>query len=134
MSGIEQGKAAPENEVPITPNPYAAFFDMFGDWLWSEIQQRFKDTGRGAVVIDTATAVRLEDEKDQEGHDVFLTYGYIDQRNVEEMGKPDLIRKVHTYDPTREYIAIFVRGEDVTTYRVGVFPDENKPTQTQETG
>ena len=107
---------------------------MFGDMLWAGVKERFKELGRGAVVIDTANATRFEEEKDEEGHDLFLRYGYIDRRNVEEMGKPDLIHKVQTYDPATEFIVIFIREGETTSYRVAVSPGENKSTQDRATG
>lgn len=80
-------------------------------------QQGFRDSGRGALVIDTTTLVRHEQGM---SHPFF----FLAEKAIEEKESlVDALRMVRAYDPSWELVTVLLKPQDrESTYRIGV-PD-----------
>lgn len=77
-------------------------------------QQGFTVAGRGAIVTDTAILVV------QEGGRQSHPFGYIPLPEIEQRQWQDVIRMVKTYEPNWEFVAVLLKGNRESAYRVGV--------------
>ncbi len=84
--------------------------------FWPAAQQAYKDSGRGAIVVD------ITSRPTGEGH----PFIYLPQSEIEKMEDADAFRMVTQYDPTWELVTMLLKHEGrVSTYRVGI-PDQKK--------
>ena len=99
------------------------------DVFWLFASHAFAETGRGAIVVDTAVQ-----PIPGAGHPV----GYFSQQRIEDNAltatKDERIRRmVAEYHPTQEYVLVLLRPGDVASaFRVGIIPPEPWDVETDE--
>jgi hypothetical protein len=78
--------------------------------FWPAAEASFKESGRGAIVVDTTSRPTREGNP----------FGYFPQEKLEEEDDEDIHRMVREYDPEREFVIVLIKSENRTsTYRVG---------------
>lgn len=81
--------------------------------FWPAAQQGFQESGRGALVIDTHTLVKHERGESN-------PFGYVPSEEVERHGWREVTRMLAAYDPSWEFVAVLLKGERESAYRVSV--------------
>jgi hypothetical protein len=78
--------------------------------LWPAAEQCYKAQGRGAIVVDTTS-------RPTGGGNPFY---YLPAEAVESLHEPDAVRMVKQYEPLWELVAMLLKAEIISTYRIGV--------------
>ena len=79
--------------------------------FWPAAERGYKESGRGAIVVDTTSRPTGEGNP----------FIYLPEVEIEKMDDPDALRMVRQYDPTWELVAMLLKSEGrVSTYRVGI--------------
>ena len=82
--------------------------------LWLAARQGFEQSGRGAVVTDTTIAPVKH--QGGEGHPMY----YLPAEQIEQQRWEEVKRLVRGYDPTWEFVAVFLKPGRESAYRIGV--------------
>ena len=81
--------------------------------FWPAAQRGFQEAGRGVLVVDTTTLVKHERGESN-------PFGYLPSGEAEQYEWEDVIRMVRAYDPSWEFVAVLLKGDRESAYRVGV--------------
>lgn len=108
--------------------PHWAKRERVGDlaWLgenlhvfWPAAERGFRDSGRGALVVDATTLVSHPKGKSN-------PFFYLPQAEIKKHDWADAIRMVSAYDPTWELVIVLLKSNDrESIYRIGV-PSQRK--------
>jgi len=78
--------------------------------FWAAAATAFRESGRGAIVVDTIT---------QPAPDAGHPFGYLSQEQLEQDGDDDTKRMLSQYDPSRELVLLLLKPEYRTSsYRI----------------
>ena len=95
-------------------------FEWIGENLgsfWPLAKEVFKESGRGAIVVDTTS------QPTGEGH----PFGYFSQEDLEKFEDEDTDRILQNYDPEKEFVIMLLKSDDRTsTYRIQAIPRREK--------
>ena len=81
--------------------------------FWPAAQRGFRESGRGALVVDITTLVKHE--RGESNPFIYLPSGETERHRWE-----DIIRMVRSYDPSWEFVAVVLKGDRESAYQVGV--------------
>jgi len=84
--------------------------------LWPAAQQGYRDSGRGAIIVDTTSRPTGAGNP----------FAYMPEVGIVEMDEQDALRMVRAYDPSWEFVTMLLKSQNrMSTYRVGV-PSEKR--------
>jgi hypothetical protein len=72
-----------------------------------------EESGRGAIIIDTNTLV---ERGEQAGNPMF----YLPAQQIEQNAWGAAIKMVREYDPSQEFVAVLLKKNRESAYRIGV--------------
>lgn len=73
----------------------------------------FEASGRGALIVDTNT---IRNEEGHAGHPIF----YLPAQQVKQNAWLPAMKMVREYDPSWEFVAVLLKKDRESAYRVGV--------------
>lgn len=73
----------------------------------------FEESGRGAVIVDTNTVVK---QGEHSGNPMY----YLPAQQIQQNAWLPAIKMVHEYDPSWEFVAVLLKENRESAYRVGV--------------
>lgn len=85
--------------------------------FWSFASEEYRESGRGALVVDTNQVVTQEG---QATHPMI----YMPQEDLEPKdwaNKNEIVRIVGAYDPGWEFVTVLIKPEEESVYRMGVY-------------
>lgn len=81
-------------------------------------KRAFEESGRGAIIVDTNTVVT---HGEHAGNPMY----YLPAQQVEEHAWLPAIKMVREYDPLWEFVAVLLKKNRESAYRIGI-PSEKK--------
>lgn len=81
--------------------------------FWPAAQSGFAEVGRGAIVSDTTTLVVQEQAQSH-------PFAYVPAADIEKQKWQDVIRLVRQYEPRLEFVAVLLKEQRESAYRIQV--------------
>jgi hypothetical protein len=81
--------------------------------FWPPARRGFAESGRGAIVTDTTTLVKP-------GRGESNLFAYVPSEEIYKGEWLDAIRMVREYDPASEFVAVLLKQDRESAYRIGV--------------